>query len=335
MTVATVYGLQASTGDAKPCQRLKGTLTAVATATLLIGTPPGVFAQALSPAERWGPRVVYEPTDKVEVISDIVYAQYEQGRTLKLDLYLPRDRPSQPIPGIIVIRGGGWYEGDKEGFALIASRLAEGGFAAASIEYRTSQEAPFPAAVDDVKAATRWMRANAKVYGIDDKALGAIGGSAGAHLAILLATSHGVSGLEGPDAEANTSSQIQAAVGMATPSTLTDFVGRPIVQTFLAVSRNEHPETWALASPISHVDQTDPPLLLLHSDADKVIPYQQSVKLAQRYKAVGAMSEVFKIPNAPHAFWDFSTWFDDALTRAIAFFHTELSRVETDTLKKN
>jgi acetyl esterase/lipase len=186
MTAAMVYGLQTPTGEAKAYRCLKGVIMAIATATLLIGAP-SAFAQTLPQAKRWGPLVVYEPTDKVKVISDIVYAQYEQGRTLKLDLYLPRDRPSQPIPGIIVIRGGGWLTGDKEGFAFIASRLAESGFAAASIEYRTSQEAPFPAAVDDVKAATRWMRANAKTYGINDKALGAIGGSAGAHLAVFLA----------------------------------------------------------------------------------------------------------------------------------------------------
>ncbi|MEO0376065.1 MAG: alpha/beta hydrolase [Cyanobacteria bacterium P01_A01_bin.17] len=290
---------------------------------MFVGAPEAL-AQTSPQAERWGPRIVYEPADNVEVISDLVYAQHEQGRTLKFDLYLPRDRSTTTIPGIIAIRGGGWHQGDKEGFAPIASRLAEDGFAVASIEYRTSQEAPFPAAVHDVKAAARWMRANAKQYGIDDTALGAIGGSAGAHLAILLATSSGIPELEGADPNLETSSQIQAAVGMATPSALTDFTERPVVQKFLAVSSAQHPESWVLASPISHVDQTDPPLLLLHSDSDDIVPYQQSVKLAQRYAGAGITSEVVKFPRAPHAFWHFPAWFDEAMEQAITFFNAEL-----------
>ncbi len=299
-----------------------------AAAMLMISSPLGALAQpstpTLPPGDRWGPRIIYEPTEQVEVISDLVYAQYEQGRTLKLDLYLPRHRPHHPLPGIIVIRGGSWKQGDKEGFASIASRLAEGGFAAASIEYRTSQEAPFPAAIHDVKAATRWMRTHAHQYGIDDQALGAIGGSAGAHLAILLATSSGISDLEALATPDEPSSQIQAAVGMATPSALTDFVERPVVRDFLAVSPEQHPEAWILASPISHVDQTDPPLLLLHSDADDIVPYQQAIQLTQRYEEAGIRSELGIISGAPHAFWHFPAWFDKTMERSINFFNQEL-----------
>lgn len=296
----------------------------------VVAGAPAALAQT-SPRVEWGPRIVYEPVDNVEVISDIVYAQYEQGRTLRLDLYLPQNRSTETIPGIIAIRGGGWHQGDKEGFAPIAARLAEGGYAVASIEYRTSQEEPFPAAVHDVKAAARWMRANAEQYGIDDAALGAIGGSAGAHLAVLLATSTGIPELEGPETPLEISSQIQAAVGMATPSALTDFIERPVVQNFLAVSPEQSPEAWVLASPIAHVDRTDPPLLLLHSDTDDIVPYRQSVNLAQQYEKFGVASEVVKVPSAPHAFWHFPAWFDEVMARAIAFFDAELKSPQTAT----
>lgn len=292
-------------------------MTALTIVVTLAGT--SLSAQAQSD------RVAYEPTHKVQVISDIVYAKYSD-RTLKLDLYLPRERPRQTIPGIIVIHGGGWRQGDKERFAFIASRLAEEGFAAASIEYRLSTEAPFPAAVHDVKAATRWMRANAEKYGIAGEALGAIGGSAGAHLAVLLATSHGIPDLEGTGGHLSSSSKIQAAVGMATPATFVDFDGwgYGALEAFLAVSPDEHPETWALASPMSHVDRTDPPLLLLHSDSDGVVPYKQSIDLAEHCEEVGVTSELIKIPGAPHAFWNFQAWYGDTMEKAIAFFKAEL-----------
>ena len=113
------------------------------------------------------------------------------------------------------MRGGGWQHGDSKGFAFIAAALAQAGFAAACIQYRTSQEAPFPAAVHDAKAAVRWLRANAGAYRIDPDAIGAIGGSAGAHLAAMLATSDAAADLEGGGGHAGVSSRISAAVARA------------------------------------------------------------------------------------------------------------------------
>src|SRR3982751_1332915 len=141
-------------------------------------------------AQRWGVRAPH-------IIHDVVYAEYGERR-LKLDLYLPPGLdPASPVPGVIAVRGGGWREGDKEFFGYIAGNFAMEGFATASIQYRTADEAQFPAAVHDVKAAVRWMRAHAREYGIDPDAIGALGGSAGAHLVAMLATSGGVKGLEG------------------------------------------------------------------------------------------------------------------------------------------
>jgi acetyl esterase/lipase len=112
---------------------------------------------AQSPNE--GERVRYHPSPRVQVVSNVIFARYG-SRSLRLDLYLPADR-KQTVPGAIVIRGGGWMVNDRAEFAHVASALAERGVAAANIEYRTAIEAPFPAALQDVKAAIRWMRANA------------------------------------------------------------------------------------------------------------------------------------------------------------------------------
>jgi len=115
-------------------------------------------------------RLRYRPSPRVRVVPDIVFARYGK-RALRLDLYLPI-LSQGATPGVIVIRGGGWMVNDRADFAHVASALAERGLAAANIEYRTAAEAPYPGAVQDVKAAIRWMRANAKLYGISPDAIG-------------------------------------------------------------------------------------------------------------------------------------------------------------------
>jgi pectinesterase len=153
------------------------------------------------------------------IVHDVVYAQYDK-RELKLDVYLPQKSDQRvAVPGIIVVRGGEWRLGDKESFGYIAGQLAMAGFVAASIEYRTSGEAKFPAAVQDVKAAVRWMRAHAIAYGVNPDTIGAIGGSAGAHLVAMLASSGRVVELEGGAGNSTTSSDVQAVVAMGAPTT--------------------------------------------------------------------------------------------------------------------
>src|SRR5258708_15456790 len=145
---------------------------------------------------RWGERAdkAFAPPGNLRIDRDLVYARYGK-RSLSLDLYRPAKVSRDPIPGVVVIRGGGWQHGDSRGYGFIASYLAQAGFAAACIQYRTSTEARFPAAVHDAKAAVRWLRANAAEYRIDPGALGAIGGFPRRHPAPLLATTHRVPGL--------------------------------------------------------------------------------------------------------------------------------------------
>src|SRR5262245_12625609 len=203
-----------------------------------------LMREAEDRAERWGvpaPRVVH----------DVVYADYG-ARQLKLDLYRPPEslQTRVVVPGIIVVRGGAFRVGDKIFFGYIAGALAMEGFAAASIEYRTSDEAIFPAAVHDAKAAVRWMRAHAGEYGIDPDAIGAIGGSAGAYLVAMLGTTSGVRELEGTGGNPQTSSDVQAVVAMGggynlqpKPGVSPEFI--PAVTAFLGVPLEAHAETIA------------------------------------------------------------------------------------------
>jgi acetyl esterase/lipase len=276
----------------------------------------GAHAQSPKPIDR-------EIPEDVVVHRDIVYASYG-SRELLLDLYLPLAGDEASFPTIVVVRGGGWRQGDKEGFGPLAAALAARGFAAASIEYRASGEAVFPAAVEDTKAAVRWIRANADEFGLDPESIGALGGSAGAHLALYLGVTANVPELEGEGGNPNHSSSISTVVGLATPG---DFEalrngnasGRPI-RWFMGVGYRKNPELWTEASPTTHIGPKSPPTLLIHSVADNVVPYEQSVLIARSLAGANVPVELVLIEGAPHAFWNFAQWFDDTMNRAAAFF---------------
>jgi len=270
-------------------------------------------------------RVQYHPSPRVKVVPGIVFARYGK-RALRLDLYLPIDS-KKAVPGVIVIRGGGWMVNDRRESAPVASALAERGVAAASIEYRTADEAAFPGAVQDVKAAIRWMRANAKLYGISPDVIGTLGGSSGAHMALLAGISNDHD-LEGKGGNNDISSRVQAVVAMAAPTDLLrlDAGGRSVVARFLHASPAQNPKLWVSASPINHVRAGGPAILLLHGTADQNVLPEQSSTFAELYRRAGGQVELVLIQKAPHPFWNYVPWFEDTMNRAAAFFQ----RVATD-----
>ena len=265
--------------------------------------------QAEARAKKWG-------IPAVQIARDLVYVEYGQ-RQLKLDVYRPPEGSQLgPVPGIVAVRGGGWREGDKEFFGYIAGQLAVQGFVAASIEYRTVDEAKFPAAVDDVKAAVRWMRSHAAEYGADPLAIGAIGGSAGAHLIAMLAASGDLDAAVAMGGAYDLASLLDGR-NREVIRTVTDFIGAPI---------EAHAETLAAASPIRHVSSRSAPLLLLHSPTDPIAPLAQAVEMERAYRRVGATA-VLKTIDAPdvHGFWGDPRYFPQALAEAVKFFHRYLS----------
>jgi beta-lactamase class D len=265
-------------------------------------------------------RVRYHPSPRVRIVPDIVFARYG-SRLLRLDLYLPIGT-NEAVPGVIVIRGGGWLVNDRAEFAPIASALAERGVAAASIEYRTADEAPYPGAVQDVKAAIRWMRANARLYGISPVAIGTLGGSSGAHMALLAGITNDRD-LEGSGGNDSVSTSVQAVVAMAAPTDLSrlDGGGRRVVTQFLRASRAQKPELWAQASPMNHIRANGPSVLLIHSTTDESVLPEQSSRFAELYRKAGSPVELVLIQKAPHAFWNYVPWFEDTMNRAATFFH--------------
>ena len=269
------------------------------------------FAHAQANPE--GPALRRTLPDTVRVERDIVYATYGD-REVMLDLYLPKEPTSDKIPCIVVIHGGGWRSGDKTRHASQAAYLAERRFAAACIGYRLLPEVTFPAPVVDCKAAVRWVRANASKHGIDADRIGATGGSAGGHLTAMLAASFKVQELEGDGGNPGISSRIQAAVAMAAPGDMTAYAQRT----------GADPEMAALISPMTHIDADAAPMLLIHSTDDRTVPIAQSEAMLAKYKELGLTTDLVKIPNGGHAFWNSPQWFPDVMEQTARFFHEQL-----------
>lgn len=258
-----------------------------------------------------GGQVTEQPLPAL-VLRDIEYA-HVGAKSLRLDLYLPRREPGARLPVVVWIHGGGWRGGDK-GRTRAPHVLGEG-YAVASIGYRLSQEATFPAQIHDCKAAIRWLRAHADRYGLDPERIGAWGSSAGGHLAALLGTSGGVAELEGTvGGNLEYSSRVQAVCDFFGPADLLAVLepgawpshASPTSAESLLLGGPvaERVDLARLASPVTHVSTDDPPFLIVHGDQDRVVPLDQSERLHRALTAAGVESTLHVVKGAGHGFRD-------------------------------
>jgi acetyl esterase/lipase len=238
-----------------------------------------------------------------KAINDLVFARIGT-RELHMDIVLPKDAPAKAHPCVVWIHGGGWSKGTYRGNR--AAWLAGKGYVAASVEYRLSGEAIFPAQITDCKAAIRFLRAHAKDYGIDPKRIGVWGGSAGGHLVALLGTTGGVKELEGNEGNPKQSSSVQAVCDFFGPTDLTPqpdwLITPPQVSALLGGSPKDKPELARLASPVKFVDRKDPPFLIMHGEQDRLVPITQSEKLYDALKKAGVDATFVRVKNAGHGF---------------------------------
>ncbi len=217
------------------------------------------------------------------VARDAAYAGLSPAQ--RLDLYVPRGKG--PFPVIVHVHGGGWRTGDKaDPRALIGiTALIKRGYAVASVNYRLSTEAKFPAQIHDVKAAVRWLRAHAKVYNLDAQRIGAVGESAGGHLVSLLGTAGDVPELEGRElGNAEFSSRVQAVADVFGLIDLLPKDGRngrrvlELESALLGAAVEDHPELAKKANPMTYITSDDPPFLILHGTRDTLVPPQHSME---------------------------------------------------------
>jgi acetyl esterase/lipase len=245
----------------------------------------------------------------VKALKDLEYGK-ASGRAMRLDLYLP-EKGDKPLPLIIWIHGGAWMGGSKDGPSP-ALRFTAKGWAVAQVGYRLSQEAKFPAQIQDCKAAVRWLRANAAQYHLDPNKFAAWGSSAGGHLVALLGTSGGVAELEGDDNDLKESSRVQAVVDWFGP---TDFLHIGDAESDIQHTAPDSPESKliggpllenkdmaAKASPITYVSKDAPPFLIMHGDRDRTVPFNQSELLYAALKKAGVDVTLVPMKGAGHGF---------------------------------
>jgi acetyl esterase/lipase len=258
----------------------------------------------------WLLAIVFLASDlRAAVHSNLVYARAD-GKDLLLDLYVPESATNGRFPVVVWIHGGAWRSGSKE--KPPAARLTARGYAVASISYRFSAEALFPAQIHDAKAAVRWLRANAAEYGLDPARFAAWGASAGGHLAALLGTSGGVAALEGTLGNQNRSSRVQAVIDFFGP---TDFLKMDAAGSKMHHDAPDSPESKliggpiqqnaekaARANPITYVSADDPPFLIMHGDRDPLVPHDQSRLLHEALKKAGVEATFETVEGAGHGF---------------------------------
>jgi len=255
------------------------------------------------------PKRTFAPPDSVVIERDVEYGKGGEV-SLRLDIVRPRQESEKPRPVIVFIHGGAWSGGNKSGaIGQLAPFAASGNYSCATVEYRLSGVATWPAQIHDCKAAIRFLKANAKKYNIDPAKIGVWGGSAGGHLVSMLGTSGDVKELEGECGSPGQSSRVACVVDFCGPS---DFLaiakvkqtaGRgaygPVAQ-LRGGPVEEKQEAAKAASPITYVSKNNPPFLIVHGTADNTVPLEQAELFYAALKKAGVDATLVKIEGGGH-----------------------------------
>lgn len=282
------------------------------------GAQPQSLAEAEAPAPASKTVRVLPPLpDGVLWERDVPYLG--PGRVETLDLYYPAGRkPEVRSPGVVIIHGGGWTEGDKRAGREfnIGTTLALAGYVCASLEYQKSGGDRWPTNLKDCKNGVRFLRANAAKHQVDPAHIGVIGGSAGGHLALMVAYTAGDAEFSPESPYPGVPDDVQACIDLYGPSNLltrqaTDADGTPNGTLreagLFPDARGESPEKWKLASPVTHVKKGVPPTLILHGMIDTTVDRGQSIELARKLEEHGVEHELVLLPDVGHTF-DLQTW---------------------------
>ena len=252
---------------------------------------------------------------EIEEHKDLTYANRGEI-ALQLDLYRPVDM-DEPLPAIVCIHGGGWSKGSRQGYSRIAQALAKKGFVTATISYRLSGVAQFPAQIEDCRAAVDWLRAHAADYGIDPSRMASIGHSAGGHLSALLATSDGV--------------DLKAAIATGAQTDLLSERNRQVSSSsdkgliwrqFLGGSQDEKRELYRQASPLAHLDAADPPIFFITGEQDD--PSTRADDFREKAAEMGLHAGLLIIDDQGHNFFNTPESFDQTINASAGFLWKHL-----------
>lgn len=241
----------------------------------------------------------------VEFQADIEYGRVD-GEPLRLNLALPMGATGR-LPAIVVIHGGAWRQGDRSDHDDLARSLAEQGYVAATIGYRFCPQHRFPAQVQDALCAVRYLRANAERYHVDADRIGAVGFSAGAHVAMMLGTLDAEAGFASTGGSVGPSSKVQAVVAYFGPTDfelpLTDGA-RPLIVDFLGGTLADKTADYRNASPVNHLSAGDAPMLLFQGTLDPLVPPAHATRMAEAMSRAGVSGRVELLVGQGHGDWD-------------------------------
>jgi acetyl esterase/lipase len=243
---------------------------------------------------------VMQSTSIIPNITYSVASNYE----CKLDVYARKGQPG-PLPTVVMIHGGGWVGGVKEGDMLNALPYLEMGFAVVNVEYRLARVALAPAAVEDCRLALRWVFKNAKTYGFDTDRIVVTGGSAGGHLALMTGMLDSTAGFDYPKEwdQNNPSMKVAAIVNWFGITDVKEILSGPDKENYAASWIGSQPDPEKLAdrvSPLTYVREGLPPILTIHGDNDQLVPYSHAVRLDKALEKAGVKHKLITIPGGRH-----------------------------------
>ncbi|SNC63661.1 Acetyl esterase/lipase [Hymenobacter gelipurpurascens] len=261
---------------------------------------------------------------RVRSKNDLVYCT-RGAHGLMLDVFYPKAKRKQRLPAVLLVHGGGWRSGDRSQHVPMAQQLAAQGFVAVTAEYRLSTEAQYPAAVLDLKAAIRWMRANASAYAIDTTRIAVWGFSAGGQLAALVGTTNGGPLFEDNQCYPTHSSSVQAIVDVdgilaflhPESGEGDDSKNTSAATYWFGSAKTVHPELWQQASALTYVGPQTPPTLFINSSVARMHAGRDD--MARELSKLGVYYEVQQFSDAPHPFPLFNPWFEPTLDYTVKF----------------
>lgn len=245
-----------------------------------------------------------EFTKGIHFNTDIIYVSYGD-RSLSLDIFHPAKKNKKGYPGVLLIHGGGWKSGDRSQNIPFAQQLAQRGYVAVTAEYRLSPEAQYPAAVEDLKAAIRWMKTHASSYPLDTARIAVLGFSAGGQLAALLGTTY--------------SNSIQAIVDIDGILAFKhpESAEGATAALWLGGTYEELPQVWTEASALNHISKSTPPALFINSSLPRFHAGRDD--MIKKMDSLSIYSEVHTLPDTPHPFWLFHPWFKPTIDYTAGF----------------
>lgn len=238
-----------------------------------------------------------------EILLELKNIEYKQigERTLKLDIYRLKTL-DQPVPLLVFIHGGGWRTGKRADYLPYLIDFANQGYVTATVSYRLQKEAKFPAAVQDVQCAIKWLRAHAHKYFIDPDKIAVIGGSAGGHLSMMAGYAANDPLFRDDCKFDSVTGRVQAVVNLYGPADLTTPYAQARYETndFIGRTFAEAPELYRKASPLFYITPDDPPTLIFHGTIDELVPVSQSDSLKQKLDEIGVQAEYHRLKGWPH-----------------------------------